>query len=290
MSSAQVSDASNTGQNPDLLTQESGYDLADHFLACAKLGRYLTVASGNRFVITDDLRDETVIHEAAAVAAIFSKDYLVAQAALMPLSGSVAKMPSGDRDKYERLFQLIEEQALSEDVRYQAKSLIQSRFRESEIRAIEAELGDKISPARIRYRAFLDIVKHLMDRKINAKAFIEEFKAFTQDVAGRLDFGIYSFCLDSLFRSLQIPATVKKLLVLEIISYPALIRRELLSNIMAYPGQTRDLIEFVSSMIDRQLDPEAVIEIDLLKDLKLRRFSMDAISQLAAKSTIQSMH
>jgi len=78
--------------------------------------------------------------------------------------------------------------------------------------------------------------------------------------------------------------------VLEIISYPTLIRRELLSNILAYPGQTRDLIEFASSMIERQLDPEAVIEIDLLKGLKLRRFSMDAISQLATKSIIQSMH
>ena len=290
MSSAQVSGAHGTGQDAEIFTQNTGYDLADHFLACAKLGRYLTVASGNRFVITDDFRDVNLIHEAAAVAAIYSKDFLVAQAALMPLSGSIATMQSSVRDKYERLFHLIEEQTLSEDVRYTAKSLIESRFRESEIKAIEAELGGKISPARIRYRAFLDIVKQLMDRKIDAKTFVEEFKAFTQDVAGRLDFGIYSFCLDSLFHSLQVPATAKKLLVLEIISYPTLIRRELLSNILAYPGQTRDLIEFASSMIERQLDPEAVIEIDLLKGLKLRRFSMDAISQLATKSIIQSMH
>ena len=52
-------------------TPRRPYDLADHFLTCAKLGRYLTVASGSRFVITDDLRLHTMHHEAAAVAAIF---------------------------------------------------------------------------------------------------------------------------------------------------------------------------------------------------------------------------
>ena len=113
MSSAQLSGAHGTGQDAEIFTQNTGYDLADHFLACAKLGRYLTVASGNRFVITDDFRDVNLIHEAAAVAAIYSKDFLVAQAALMPLSGSIATMQSSVRDKYERLFHLIEEQTLS---------------------------------------------------------------------------------------------------------------------------------------------------------------------------------
>ena len=51
--------------------------------------------------------------------------------------------------------------------------------------------------------------------KLTAKPFIEEFREFTQDVAGKLDFGIYSFCLDSLFKSLQIPSAVKELLVME---------------------------------------------------------------------------
>jgi hypothetical protein len=266
------------------------YDLADHFLACAKLGRYLTVASGTRFFITDDFQDRSVIHSAAAIAAIYSKDNLVAEAALMPLSGNVMNLKGDEREKYERLFHLIEEQTLSEDVRYTAKSLIEARFRESEIREIEAQLGGKISPARERYRQFLGIVKQLMDQHITAKPFIEEFKEFTQDVAGKLDFGIYSFCLDSLFRSLQIPATVKKLLVMEIIIFPTLIRRELLSNVLSYPGQTRDLVEFVNSMMDRELDPETLIEIDLLKDLKLRRFSMEAISALAVKSGLSSIH
>ena len=113
---------------------QNSYDLADHFLACAKLGRYLTVASGTRFIISDDFQDKSVIHEAAAIAAIYSKDNLVAEAALMPLSGNVSNLRGNDREKYERLFHLIEQQTLSEDVRYTAKSLIEARFRESEIK------------------------------------------------------------------------------------------------------------------------------------------------------------
>jgi hypothetical protein len=272
--------------NEELLPDGLGYDLADHFMACAKLGRYLTVASGSRFIITDDLRDETVLHEAAAVAAIFSKDTLVAEAALLPLSTSIPMMEVSKRDKYERLFCLIEQETLAPNVKESAQALIESRFRASEIRDLEAELGEKLSPARIRYREFLLVVKQLMERKISAKPFVDEFKGFTQDVAGRLDFGIYSFCLDSLFRSLEIPEAVKKLLVLELLHYPPLIRRELLSNVLAYPGQTMDFISFVANMIERHLEPTTVVEIELLKDLKLRRFSMEAVSALAEKSHV----
>ena len=39
----------------------------------------------------------------------------------------------------------------------------------------------------------------------------------------------------------------------------------------------------------QQKEP-AVIEIDLLKDLKLRRFSMEAISALAANSGFAPLH
>jgi hypothetical protein len=194
------------------------------------------------------------------------------------------------RESYERLFHLIEQKTLSEDVRYSAKSMIDARFRESEIREIEAQLGGRISPARERYRLFLSVVKQLMDKKITAEPFIEEFKLFTKDCAGRLDFGIYSFCLDSLFRSLKIPVTVKELLVLEIMVFPSLIRRELISNVLSYPAQSQDLIRFVDGVVDRQLDPEVVIEIDLLKNLKLRRFSMEAISALAINPSLSSIN
>ena len=273
--------------NSEHFTERSSratYDLADHFLACAKLGRYLTIATGARFIITDDLRGDTVHHEAAAVAAIFSRDSLVAEAALLPLCQSIPLMDHGTRDKYERLFHLIVEQSLSQGVRGGAQSLIESRFRAGEIKDLEAQLGGKLSPARLRYRDFLTVVKKLMDRNISERAFIDEFKEFTFDIAGKLDFGIYSFCLDSLFRSLDVPVSVKKLLSLELLEYPPLIRRELMSNILSYPEQTQDLVIFVSRLIERKLEPEKVVEIELLRDLKLQRFSMEAVSALAERS------
>jgi len=253
------------------------FDLADHFLMCSKLGRYLTVSDGSRFVITDDFRDAPVQHEAAAVASIYSKDILVAQAALLPLGAPVHKMSARRREKYERLFHLIEEQALSEVVRRSARDVLRAGFRNAEIRALEAELGETLSPARIRYRQFLEVVKQLMDRKITAGPFLEEFRNFTQVVAGKLDFGIYSFCLDRMFGSLRIPLKVKKLLVLEILRYPPIVRRELLTNVLAYRGQARELIEFVKYMVATELGKNAAIEIELLEAFKLQRLSMEDI-------------
>jgi hypothetical protein len=264
------------GGRPDM-PPAAGFDLADHFLLCSKLGRYLTVADGSRFVITDDFREAPVQPEAAAIASIYSKDVLVAQAALLPLGSPVHRMSARRREKYERLFHLIEEQALSEVVRRSAHDVLMAGFRNAEIRALEAELGDKLSPARIRYRQFLEVVKKLMDRKVTAGPFLEEFQDFTQVVAGRLDFGIYSFCLDRLFGSLRIPMKVKKLLVLEILRYPPIIRRELLTNILAYRGQARELIEFVKYMVASELGKKAAIEIELLEAFKLQRLSMEDI-------------
>jgi len=257
--------------------QQVQKDLADHFLACSKLGRYLTVEDGSRFVITDDFRATGIIPAASAVAAIYSKDFLVAQAALLPLSEGAQKMAPRQRDKYERLFALIEEEALSDTVKASAQAIRAAHFRAAEIRAIEADLGDKLSPARLRYREFLGVVKKLMDRKVTAGPFLDEFRAFTQDVAGRLDFGIYSFCLDRLFGSVRVPMKVKKLLVLEILKYPPLIRRELLTNILAFPGQAQDLLEFVKYMVETELGKTAAIEIELLEAFKLRRLTVDDI-------------
>lgn len=263
-------------------------DLADHFLWCSKLGRYLTVSDGSRFVITDDFRDAPVQPEAAAVASIFSKDLLVAQSALLPLGAPVHKMSPRKREKYERLFALIEEQALSDVVRHSAREILNAGFRNAEIQALEAELGDKLSPARIRYRAFLDIVKQLMDRNITAGPFLDEFRDFTLVVAGNLDFGIYSFCLDRMFGSLRIQMKVKKLLVLEILKYPPIIRRELLTNVLAYPGQARELIEFVKYMVATELGKNASIEIELLEAFKLRRLSMEDIESSLLARTVKA--
>ena len=93
----------------------------------------------------------------------------------------------------------------------------------------------------------------MLDGQIAASSFIEEFRAFTREVAGKLDFGIYSFALDTMYRSMRIPVAVKKLLTLEILKFPPLIRRELLSNLLAYPGQTRDLIKFAENLIAQHL-------------------------------------
>ena len=252
-------------------------DLADHFLTCSKLGRYLTVENGSRFVITDDFRASPVISSASAIAAIFSKDLLVAQAALLPLSETAQKMTVRERDRFERLFSLIEDQALADPIKNSARAIREAHFRGAEIRALEAELGDKLSPARTRYREFLDIIKKLMDKKMTAGPFLDEFRAFTQDVAGRLDFGIYSFCLDRLMGSLQVPNKVKELLVLEMLKYPPVIRRELITNILAFPGQNQELIDFVKYMIQKDLEKTAVIEIELLEAFKLQRLSVSDI-------------
>ena len=219
---------------------------------------------------------------------IYSKDNLVAEAALMALSGRVTLLKGTEREKYERLFHLIEQQALSGDVRQNARTLIEGRFRDSEIRDIEFQLGGKISPARTRYRLFLGIIKKLIDKELTAKTFIEEFREFPGAVAGKLDFGIYSFCLDSLFRSIQIPEVVKRLLINEILGFPPLIRRELISNVLSHPGLTDGFKKFVGSIMDHNLAPEILIEIGLLKDLKLRRFSMEAINDLANQSELSS--
>ena len=260
-------------------------DLANHFLWCSKLGRYLTVSDGSRFVITDDFRDAPMQPEAAAVASIYSKDLLVAQSALLPLGAPVHKMSPRKRENYERLFTLIEKQALSDVVRHSAREVLNAGFRNAEIRALEAELGDKLNPARIRYRAFLNVVKQLMDRNITAGPFLDEFRDFTLGVAGHLDFGIYSFCLDRMFGSLRIQMKVKKLLVLEILKYPPIIRRELLTNVLAYPGQARELIEFVKYMVATELSKNAAIEIELLEAFKFRRLSMEDIeSSLLART------
>lgn len=257
------------------------YDLADHFLDCSKLGRYLTVPNGSRFVVTDDVRRAPIL-PAAAVAAIYSQDILVAQAALLPLGDPMRAMDARRRDRYERLFALIEEQALSDEVRGSAEALITARFRAAEVRALAAELTGKLDPGRRRYRAFLGIVKQVMDGGISERAFLDEFRQFTGDVAGKLDFGIYSFCLDRIFQSPLVPVKVKQVLILEIINYPPTVRRELLANVLSDPGQSAEVTHFAELKIRSELGEQTSIEIDLLKSLRLRRLSVGDIERSMA--------
>ncbi len=264
-----------TDDIPTLGLGGSDNGLATHFLECGKVGRYLTITDESRFVISDDFRPAHVPGRvAAAAAAVFSRDSLVAQAALIPLGQRASILMGRRRDAYEELFDLIEQSALSPEVRHSAQSMLRTRFRESRIRALEAELGDTISPARQRYRSFLEIIRTLMEKKISVSAFRDEFLAFTKAVAGRLDFGIYSFCLDRIFMNERIPINAKGALVAEILLFPALIRRELLTNLLSSAGQTRELVDFVRSLIEQELDSEAVVEIYLLVTLKSSRLSV----------------
>ena len=193
-------------------------DLADHFVACSSIGRYLTVFDESRFVITDDfIEGGTVDRTAAAVASIFSNDPLVAEAALLPLSKAAQRKASGKRERYEELFSLIEKQALNSSVKASAQSILESGFQDFRIREIEGSLDDKLSPARSRYRAFLEIVRHLIEHKITPQLFRDEFLEFTYSVAGQLDFGIYSFCIDRIFDNGEIPMRAKGFLISELL-------------------------------------------------------------------------
>ena len=264
-----------------------GHDLADHFLACCRLGRYLTVAEGSRFVITDDFRQPQgmVLPAAAAMASIYSRDFLVAEAALLPLARTAETLLGREREKFERLFDLIEMQALAPGVKTSAHVLLERDFRGGDLRAFEDDLNDRLSPARLRYREFLAVVGQLMQGRITPRAFVQEFVDFTRAVAGMLDFGIYSFCIDRIFGSLRIPVNIKQVLAAEIVKYPPLVRRELITNILTLPGQSRELTSYIRELLGRRLERAQLIEIELLEAVKDSRISMGEIETRLRRET-----
>lgn len=247
-------------------------DLADHFVVCSKLGQHLTLQDEDRYVITDDFRTGRVEnHIATAVASVFSKDPLVAEAALVPLS-VLANLDSAQmRDRYDELFTLIERQALSPDVRTTALTLRESGFREARIRALETDLGNRIAPARQRYRAFLEITRKLIDGKVTPPTFRDEFLDFTYAVAGRLDFGVFSFCMDRIFTNPVIARSAKRLLIEEMLKFPPLIRRELMSNVLVHPATDSEIRSFARQVMVASLDRRAASEIRLLEKYKRSR-------------------
>ena len=258
-----------------LMATADGDDLADHFLECGKVGRYLTLVDESRFVISDDFQDGNGLAKVtAAAASVFSRDTLVAQAALLPLGFAASRIGDQRRERFEALFDLIERSAFSEEVRSNAGAILRTSFREARIRALEAELGGTISPARQRYRSFLDIIRSLIEKKISVAGFREEFLSFTKTVAGRLDFGIYSFCLDRIFANDRIPLNAKGALVAEILLFPPVIRRELITNLLSQSAADRELSNFVRSVVEQELDNETVVEIYLLVTLKTSRLSV----------------
>lgn len=244
-------------------------DLASHFMECGSLNANLTLAPGERMVITDDLLNGRVPDFASmSMAAIVARDGQVAKAAILPLSLAVTKVTGKMREKYERLFALIEDTAFDNSAREAAEHLIAARFRESQIKEIAAELGGSVGPARQRYRAFLEIVKLMAARKISEPMFLDEFMDFTRNVAGKLDFGIYALCVDRLFGAGRIPLGVKSSLLREICKYPPLIRKELVTNILALPGLAPELERLAHHEVAASVTREQLTEIILFTTLK----------------------
>ncbi|MBF0247429.1 MAG: hypothetical protein HQL36_05085 [Alphaproteobacteria bacterium] len=263
-----------------------GPGLAEHFVLCTKLGRYLTFQTSGRFLITDDFAAGRVRipKDAQAMASICSKDELVARAALMPLAHRAAALDDTRREAYEELFELIERQTLSDRVREGAQAVLQSGFREVRIKELEAVLGDDLNPARQRYRQFLEVVRMLIDGQLAAGSFIDDFIDFTKSVAGRLDFGIYSFCLDRIFTTSLIPFQVKKLVAIEILNFPPLVRRELLSNALANAAVDRPVTDFIRHAIAMHLDKEQAVAIELLEGVKAQRITAKDIERTLARA------
>lgn len=245
-------------------------DLAAHFMECGALNTNLTLAPGERLVITDDLLNGRVGDLAAiSMAAIVARDSQVAKAAVLPLGMAASKVAAKDRGKYERLFALIEETAFDDGVRETAEALIAARFRESQIKEIAAELGGTVGPARERYRAFLEVVKLLTAKKISESLFLDEFLEFTRAVAGKLDFGIYALCVDRLFVSPRIPIMVKLSLLREVCKYPPLVRKELITNLLASETAEPELIRYARQEVAGVVSRDQLTEIMLFTTLKL---------------------
>jgi hypothetical protein len=245
-------------------------DLATHFKECGAMDSNLTLAPGGRMVITDDiLRGNIGDFAAMSMAAIVARDGMVARAAILPLSVAASRVDPRNRAKYEKLFALIEDTAFDPGVRESAESLIHSRFRESQIRDLVSELGGVIQPARQRYQAFLEVVKLLAEKKISQPLFLDEFTEFTRAVAGKLDFGIYSLCVDRLFVSPRIPFSVKTTLFAEVLKYPPRVRKELVTNLMSSSTADIQLIRHARHEMAGVMTREQLTEIALFTTLKM---------------------
>ncbi|MGB0747736.1 MAG: hypothetical protein ACPGO3_03230 [Magnetospiraceae bacterium] len=260
-------------QTPEPQPAQRAPDLADHFMECGKLNRFLTVYDDRRFVITDDFTGQrTVRPVAAAAAAVFSKDPLVAQAALVPILRGADPI----RDRLDELFDLIEAQAFATLVKTTAREVHARGFRPEDLAAVEQALGATLSPARKRYREFLLIIRRLAANEMSGSAFRDEFLDFTYKVAGKLDFGIYSFCIDRLFASDQIPIPVKGAIATEILRFPPLIRKELITNITTSPTRDAQVVQFIHQTMREYLDAGTLAEIGLLEALKVSRNNINA--------------
>lgn len=244
-------------------------DLARHFVDCGAINAGLSLAPGERLVITDDLLNGTIAdHAAMSMAAIVSRDSQIARAAIIPLGFAAGRADRETRERYERLFQLIEEAAFDDSVRQSVEALVAARFRDAQIQDLVHDLGGAIAPARQRYQDFLEIIRLLVAKRISEQAFVDEFVDFTRCVAGKLDFGIYTMCVDRLFTSENIPLAVKTILFSEVLNYPPLIRKELVANLLSSTSVPAELVGFARRRLGDSLTHEQLKEIFLFSTLK----------------------
>lgn len=245
-------------------------DMASHFLECGSLNTNITLAPGERIVITDDfLKGEAYDLSALSMAAVVARDGMVGRAAIIPLARAALRQGRKRRQRFERLFELIEDSAFDEGVRESAEHLIHASFREAQIRELARELGGTVGPARLRYRAFLDVVRKLTQKLIPEDVFVEEFLDFTRQVAGKLDFGIFALCVDRMFTSARIPVIVKVSVLREVLKFPPLVRKELVTNLLASPNAAPELVRHARHELAGAVSREQLTEIFLFTTLKL---------------------
>ena len=113
-----------------------------------------------------------------------------------------------------------------------------------------------------------EFAKLLIDKKISENGFLDEFLDFTRTVAGKLEFGIYSLCVDRLFASEFIPIMVKVSLFGEILKYPPLVRKELVTNLLSSPKAPRELVRHARSQLAGGMSQTQLTEIVLFTMLK----------------------
>jgi len=130
----------------------------------------------------------------------------------------------------------------------------------------------------------------MIEQKVSSGTFIDDFVDFTTTVAGRLDFGIYSFCLDRIFATPMIPLQVKKLVTIEVLKFPPVVRRELLSNALATQAVDNATKAFVRHAVSLHLDKNQAVEIELLEAVKCRRISPQDIEASLTRATTKAAY
>lgn len=242
-------------------------DLAAHFIECAALNVGLTLAPGARLVITDDLLGATDV-AATSMAAIVSRDSQIARAAVISLGFAASRAQRSKRDRYERLFELIEHEAFDDGVRVSIESLVAASFRKAKIDELVQELGGAIASARQRYQEFLGIVRLLIAKQITQPAFLDEFVEFTVAVAGKLDFGIFAMCVQRMFISDNIPLLIKVALFRQVLKYPPLVRKELVSALLSSAEVPSAMVEFAHTAMAAAMTRDERREVVLVTMLK----------------------